>query len=111
MPAPTNVSELRSFQGSINQLNSFVPNLLPSCQIFHRLLQKNIRWSWTKTEQDTFDHIKQCITSDQVLAHYDSTVPIILSCDASEHGVGAVLFHHYSDGKCYFTSILMEKFA
>ena len=99
MPAPTNISELRSFLGSINQFNSFVPNLLPSCQIFHRLLQKNVRWTWGKAEQDTFDHIKQRITSDQVLVHYDSNVPVILSCDASEYGVGAVLLHQYADGK------------
>lgn len=28
MPTPTNVSELRSFLGSINQSNIFIPNLL-----------------------------------------------------------------------------------
>ena len=35
---------------------------------------------------------------DTVLAHFDSSVPIGISCDASEVGVGAVLFHHYADG-------------
>ena len=99
MPSPKNVTELRSFLGSINQFSSFVPNLLPSCQILHRLLQKNTRWSWGKAEQETFDQLKMLITSDQVLVHFDSRVPVILSCDASEYGVGAVLMHRYSDGK------------
>ena len=35
---------------------------------------------------------------DTVLAHFDSSVPIGISCDASEVGVGAVLFHRYADG-------------
>jgi hypothetical protein len=99
MPAPKNVSELRSFLGSINQFNSFVPNLLPSSHILHRLLQKNTPWSWGKAEQNTFDHLKTLITSDQVLVHFDSRVPVILASDASEYGIGAVLLHRYADGK------------
>lgn len=99
MPPPKNISELRSFLGSINQFNSFVPNLLPSCQNLHRLLQKHNSWLWGKAEQETFDHLKTLITSDQVLAHFDPRIPVILSCDASEYGIGAVLLHQYSDGR------------
>lgn len=99
MPAPTNTTELRSFLGSVNQFNSFVPNLLPSCQVLHKLLQKNVRWFWTKREQQVFDQVKASITSDQILAHFDPHIPVILCCDASEYGIGAVLLHRYHDGK------------
>lgn len=98
MPPPTNVSELRSFLGSINQFSNFIPNLLPSCQTLHRLLQKNTPWSWGKAENETFERLKSMVTSDQVLAHYDPNLPIVLSCDASEYGIGAVLQHRFPDG-------------
>ena len=35
---------------------------------------------------------------DTVLAHFDPTLPIGISCDASEVGLGVVLFHRYQDG-------------
>ena len=38
------------------------------------------------------------MSSDQVLAHYDSSLPVRLACDASQYGVGAVLSHLMPDG-------------
>ena len=41
---------------------------------------------------------KSKMASTEVLAHYDTAVPLKLDCDASAYGVGAVLFHLYEDG-------------
>ena len=38
------------------------------------------------------------VTSDQVLAHFQTDVPLKLACDASPYGIGAVLSHTYPDG-------------
>ena len=37
------------------------------------------------------------VTNNTVLAHFDPSCPVGISCDASESGVGAVLFHRYKD--------------
>ena len=44
-------------------------------------------------EEDTFVAAKQPILNSQTLVHYDHTLPLFLSCDASSYGAGAVLSH------------------
>lgn len=41
--------------------------------------------------QQTFEDVKQKIVESSWLVHYDPTKSITLVCDASPHGVGAVL--------------------
>ena len=59
----------------------------------HSLLKKNTPWKWSKVEEDAFVAAKQLILSSKTLVHYDETLPLFLSCDASSYGAGAVLSH------------------
>jgi len=45
------------------------------------------------------DQIKEILTLEDSLAHYDLELPLILACDASPVGVGAVLWHTLPDDK------------
>ena len=42
--------------------------------------------------------VKEHLTGDQVLIHYDPNKPLVLSTDASAYGVSAVLSHIMPDG-------------
>ena len=57
--------------------------------------------------------MKDELSSDQVLAHYDTTLPVSLACDASQYGVGAVISHLMPDGTerpyCFIGSRTLTK--
>ena len=92
-PIPSNVSQLKAFLGLLNYYGKFVPKLSTLLAPLHRLLQKTATWTWGPDQQQAFDRVKEVLTSDRVLAHYDPSLPLILACDASPYGVGAVLSH------------------
>jgi organic radical activating enzyme len=98
MPPPKDVSSLRSFLGSTQFYGKFLPNLSTITEPLHRLTKKNVKWTWQAEQQTAFQKLKDLLCSDSVLAHYDPSMEIGIACDASEVGIGAVLFHRYTDG-------------
>ena len=63
----------------------------------YHLTEKHTKWKWEEPQQDAFQKLKQMLTNNTVLVHFDPSCPVGISCDASESGVGAVLFHRYKD--------------
>ncbi|XP_017479034.1 PREDICTED: uncharacterized protein K02A2.6-like [Rhagoletis zephyria] len=92
-PTPKNKEMLQSFLGLLNFYNAFLPMKSSLAENLHRLLDKDSKWSWTKEQQRSFEKLKALINSDSLLVHYDVTKPLVLSCDASPYGLGAVLVH------------------
>ena len=64
----------------------------------HQLTKKDTPWNWNKKAQEAFDNLKTILSNDMVLANYDPSQQIGISCDASACGIRAVLFHRYQDG-------------
>ena len=97
-PRPENVSQVRSFLGLVNYYNRFLPNAATVLNPLYRLLEKDRKWKWTEQCERAFKEAKRLITSDQVLTHYNPSLPVKLACDASPTGIGAVLSHVMPDG-------------
>ena len=97
-PQPTNVSELKSYIGILSYYGKFLPNLATTLAPLYTLLHKDVPWRWTDEEQAAFATSKQLLTSSQVLVHFDPDKSLILSCDASQYDIGAVLSHRTEDG-------------
>ena len=97
-PAPTDVSQLKSFLGLVNYYCKFLPNLSNTLAPLYRMLQKNAKWIWGPEEKKVFQTAKNSLTSNSVLVHFDPKRKLILACDASPYGIGAVLSHRMDDG-------------
>ncbi len=97
-PQPQNVSQLRSFLGLINYYHRFLPDLATVLHPLHRLLIKDMKWKWDSKCEQAFKKAKDLIASDQVLTHYDPSLPVQIATDASPYGLGAVLSHMMPDG-------------
>ena len=90
-PEPHNISELRSFLGIINYYARFLPNLSTKLTPLYNLLQKEFKWEWSQKQAKTFMAAKDALQVDALLIHYDSSKQLVLACDASPYGLGAIL--------------------
>jgi len=50
-------------------------------------------WQWNREQQAAFEKVKEMLTAPNLLVYYDDNKPLVLACDASPYGVGAVLSH------------------
>ena len=51
-----------------------------------------------REQEEAFSKAKYLLTSAKVLVPYDPNRKLILPCDASPNGIGAVLSHQFEDG-------------
>ena len=82
----------------LNFYGKFIPNLSSILEPLHSLLRKDVVWKWEVEQQEAFDKAKNQLQSSDVLVHYDPEKELVVSCDASPYGVGAVLSHVMEDG-------------
>ncbi|XP_046744301.1 uncharacterized protein K02A2.6-like [Diprion similis] len=97
-PMPQDVSQLRSFLGFIGYYSCFLPDLSTVLKPLYYLLESNRVLKWTKDCKQAFENVKVMLCN-QVITHFDSTKPVVLACDASSYGVGAVILHIMQKGE------------
>ena len=97
-PTPTSVPKLKSYLGMLSYYSKFLPKLSTVLHLLHLLLRKNIPWKWGVDQAKAFSASKELLTSESCLTHFDSSLELILACDASAYGLGAVLSHRMPDG-------------
>ncbi len=90
-PAPTDITQLRAFLGTVNYYGKFLPDVSTVLAPLYKLLQKNVSWTWGPEQAKAFTQVKELLTSERVLGHYDPSAELLLACHASPYGVGAVL--------------------
>lgn len=97
MPSPQSLQALESFLGMVQFYSQYIQNLASTAGPLNALRKKGTPWYWTPQCEHAFQALKSELSSRN-LAYFDETLPVGLATDASEYGIGAVLFHIYPDG-------------
>ena len=96
-PRPRDVSQLRSFLGLLTYYGKFLLNLATLLRPLYDLLQSAKTMSLGKSQEQVFSKAKELLSPANLLTNYDPEELLVLSCDASPYGVGAVLSHRMED--------------
>ncbi len=94
MNPPTDVAGVRRILGTVNYLAKFLPRLSQISEPLRQLTKKENPFIWDNTHDEAFTTIKNLITKPPVLKYYDPASPLVLQCDASDHGLGAALLQN-----------------
>ena len=93
MRAPKDLHELRVLLGMVNYYGKFLPDLATLLSPWYNLLTKEAKFCWSDACAKALTKIKELLTSEKLLVHFDPKKKIVLACDASPVGLGCVLSH------------------
>ena len=122
---PTNIGELRQLLGFLGFFRKYVPDFSRRAKPLYDLLkveetptekgkkrckQKGVKKkkgqapskqsiNWTVEHQNCLDDLVDVLTSSQVMAYPDFEQPFVLHVDASQDGLGGILYQKREDGK------------
>ncbi|CAO2152943.1 unnamed protein product [Urochloa humidicola] len=88
---PTTVTEIRSFLGLAGYYRRFIENFSKIAKPMTELLKNNVRFEWTEACENSFQTLKEKLTTAPVLTLPDIKKDFVVYCDASRQGLGCVL--------------------
>ena len=83
-PVPISMKAVQQFVGLASYYRRFIENFAQIAKPLHRLTERNSKFVWTKKCQNSFEELRQRLTSAPILAHPDFSRPFILDMDASD---------------------------
>ncbi|KAL0867440.1 hypothetical protein ABMA27_008227 [Loxostege sticticalis] len=90
-PQPKCPKDIKSLMGLVSYYRRFIPNLSKIAKPLTNLLKKDVPFNWQNEQQLAFESLKKCLISAPILAYPDFTKPFILTCDASNFAISAIL--------------------
>jgi len=90
-PTPTDTRQLKGFLGLSGYYRRFNPNFSKIAKPLTELLRKNTPFVWNRRTYEAFITLKDLLTSEPLLQYPDYTKPFVLSTDASNEALGAIL--------------------
>jgi hypothetical protein len=90
-PAPTNVTEVRSFMGLAGYYRWFVEGFLKIENPITELQKKNKKFVWTEKCAEEFWRLKELLTTTPILKVPDMDTYFLVCTDTSKEGLGGFL--------------------
>jgi hypothetical protein len=97
-PLPQTVRDVRAFLGLAGYYRTFIQNFAALSKPLSQLTRKDVKFCCSEPQQIFFDALKETLMSESVLVHPEFDKPFILSCDASNYAISAILSQEY-EGK------------
>ncbi|ROT64571.1 hypothetical protein C7M84_017477 [Penaeus vannamei] len=96
-PTPSNITDLRSFMGLVNQLADFSPEIAATAQPLRPLMSPKRSFTWTPDHDQAFGK-SRLPSYPPVLAPFNPKLPVTI--DASRlYGLGYALFQEHGHGQ------------
>ena len=90
-PRLTTVTEVQSFLGLANYYRRFIRDFARISAPLSELTKKGVPFEWGGGQENSFQELKTAVQSAPILQLADPSKPYIVTCDASDIGIGAVL--------------------
>ncbi|GBG72349.1 hypothetical protein CBR_g11926 [Chara braunii] len=90
-PRPQSVTEMRSFLGMTGYYHNFVKNYSIVAAPLTDLTRLDIPWEWTDRCEAAIRQLKHALTHHEVLKLPDRDKSFVVTTNASQYGIGAVL--------------------
>lgn len=90
-PVPNDAHQLRSLLGLLSWYNKFIPNFATVVEPLRACIRQGTEFSWSDEAQKSFSAVKELLLQSPALALFDPNLATVVSTDASDYGLGAVL--------------------
>jgi hypothetical protein len=90
-PNPRNVIEVRSFMGLVGYYRRFITRFSRIAHAITSLQKKEKKFQWTEQCENSFQQLKQLLTSAPILKIDDLSKDYVVCIDACKEGLGGVL--------------------
>ena len=101
VPLPQNLKSLQYFNGQIDFIRRFIPNLAKLMKPLQKLLKKDAKFEWTDEGKDAFKSIKDSISRSVVLIIPDYSKEFHIFSFSSEDTIAGVLLEKNKEGQEY----------
>jgi transposase InsO family protein len=90
-PQPQCPKDIKSFLGLVSYYRRFIKDISKISKPLTNLLKKDTLFKWENEQQLAFERLKACLTSAPLLSYPDFSIPFVLTCDASNYAISAIL--------------------
>ena len=115
IPFPTSTVSMQRFLGSALFFKPFIPHYSTTAAYLNEMVKKDFNWkdesTWQRDYRKYFNEMKTSLANSCKLHYPDYDLEWVIRCDASELGVGGVLFQIYIDNDTNITSLQPIQFV